>query len=320
MLTCPTKDAVRARVRALRAEGKTVGLVPTMGYLHEGHLSLVRAAKKVTDRVIVSVFVNPTQFGPNEDLATYPRDPERDLALLEAEGVDAVFMPGVEEMYSGGDTYIEVPALSSILQGALRPGHFRGVATVVTKLFNIVQPDVAVFGEKDYQQLTIIRQMVRDLDQPLEIIGYPTVREDDGLAMSSRNVRLTPEQRVEAPVLNKALCLAEEAAKAGPEVSALESLIRKTLATAPSAEIKSVDIRDAFTLEELSGRLEKPAVVLLAVQFGTVLLIDQRVIAPETKAPEFSGQTIASEERMPNEHAKAHSPDDRSADHPPQGW
>lgn len=282
MLTCPTKDAVRARVKELKGEGKTVALVPTMGYLHEGHLSLVRAAAKAADRVIVSIFVNPTQFGPNEDLDTYPRDPERDLALLEKEGVDAVFMPSVDEMYgTAGDTYVEVPALSVILQGALRPGHFRGVTTVVTKLFNIVQPDVAVFGEKDYQQLIVIRQMVRDLDMPLQIIGHPIVREADGLAMSSRNIRLAPEARAEAPVLNKSLCLAEDAAKSGPEISELEALIRQTLETAGQAEVKSIDIRDASTLEECHGRLEKPAVILLAVRFGSVLLIDQRVIAPE---------------------------------------
>jgi len=284
MLTCPTRDAVRARVGALKRDGLRVALVPTMGYLHEGHLSLVRAAAEAADRVIVSIFVNPTQFGPNEDLATYPRDEERDLALLEKEGVDAVFMPSVEEMYgAGGDTYVEVPGLSGILQGALRPGHFRGVATVVTKLFNIVRPDIAVFGEKDYQQLTIIRQMVRDLDMPLEIVGHPTVREEDGLAMSSRNVRLTPEQRAQAPVLNKALCAAEDAAAIGADVSDLEALIRTTLETAPEAEIKSIDIRDAVTLADLDGPLEKPAVVLLAVRFGTVLLIDQRVIAPGTQ-------------------------------------
>lgn len=284
MLTCPTKDAVRARVRALKREGLRVALVPTMGFLHEGHLSLVRAAAGAADRVIVSIFVNPTQFGPNEDLATYPRDEERDLALLEKEGVDAVFMPSVEEMYgAGGDTIVEVPSLSGILQGALRPGHFRGVSTVVNKLFNIVQPDIAVFGEKDYQQLTIIRQMVRDLDMPLEIVGHPTVREADGLAMSSRNVRLTPEQRLQAPVLNKALCAAEDAAATGANVSDLEALIRATLETASEGEIKSIDIRDAVTLAELEGPLKKPAVVLLAVRFGTVLLIDQRVIAPQTQ-------------------------------------
>lgn len=283
MKICPTKVDMRETVRAWRREGAAVGLVPTMGYLHDGHLGLVRLAREKADRVVASIFVNPTQFGPNEDLATYPRDEARDLALLKAEGVDAVFMPGVEEMYgAGGDTFVEVPGLSGILQGALRPGHFRGVATVVTKLFNIVTPDFAVFGEKDYQQLTLIRQMVRDLDMPLEIVGHPTVREADGLAMSSRNVRLSAEHRAQAVVLSRALSRAEELAKSAADIAALEAAIRKELAAAPSADVRSVDILDADTLAGLSGRLDRPAVVLLAVGFGNVLLIDQRVISPDT--------------------------------------
>lgn len=283
MIICRTKADMRETVRNWKQAGKTVGLVPTMGYLHEGHLGLVRLAVQRTDSVVASIFVNPTQFGPNEDLATYPRDEERDLRLLEAEGVHAVFLPSVEEMYGvGGDTHVEVPGLSGILQGALRPGHFRGVSTVVTKLFNIATPDIAVFGEKDYQQLTLIRQMVRDLDMPLEIIGHPTVREDDGLAMSSRNVRLSQGHRTEAVMLSRSLARAQEHARTGPAIAELETVVRSALAEAPSAEIKSVDIRDAETLAELSGPLDRPAVVLLAVRFGTVLLIDQRVIAPDT--------------------------------------
>ena len=283
MIICRTKADMRETVRNWKQAGKTVGLVPTMGYLHEGHLGLVRLAVQRTDSVVASIFVNPTQFGPNEDLATYPRDEERDLRLLEAEGVHAVFLPSVEEMYGvGGDTHVEVPGLSGILQGALRPGHFRGVSTVVTKLFNIATPDIAVFGEKDYQQLTLIRQMVRDLDMPLEIIGHPTVREDDGLAMSSRNVRLSQGHRTEAVMLSRSLDRAQEHARTGPAIAELETIVRAALAEAPSAEIKSVDIRDAETLAELSGPLDRPAVVLLAVRFGTVLLIDQRVIAPDT--------------------------------------
>jgi len=283
MKICRTKADVLETVRAWKREGAAVGLVPTMGYLHEGHLGLVRLAREKAGRVVTSIFVNPTQFGPNEDLTTYPRDEQRDLELLEAEGVGAVFIPSVEEMYgAGGDTYVEVPGLSGILQGALRPGHFRGVATVVNKLFNIVTPDFAVFGEKDYQQITLIRQMVRDLDMPLEIVGHPTVREPDGLAMSSRNIRLSAEQRAEAVALSRSLAKAEELAKTGPAIAELETAIREVLATAPSAEVKSVDIRDAATLAELSGRLDRPAVVLLAVRFGTVLLIDQRVVSPDT--------------------------------------
>ena len=281
MIICRTKAEVRETVRTWKREGVSVGLVPTMGYLHEGHLGLVRLAREKADRIVTSIFVNPTQFGPNEDLATYPRDEERDLGLLKAEGVHAVFMPSVEEMYgAGGDAHVEVPGLSGILQGALRPGHFRGVSTVVTKLFNIVTPDVAIFGEKDYQQLTLIKQMVRDLDMPLEIIGHPIVREDDGLAMSSRNVRLEEDHRQDAVILNRSLDRAEDLARTGPTIAQLEAVVRDTLATAGTAEVKSVDIRDAETLAELSGPLDRPAVILLAVRFGTVLLIDQRVVAP----------------------------------------
>ena len=281
MIICRTKAEMRDAVQRWKRAGETVGVVPTMGYLHEGHLGLVRMARQKADRVVATIFVNPTQFGPNEDLTTYPRDEARDLALLEAEGTDAVFLPNVEEMYgAGGDTFVEVPGFSAILQGALRPGHFRGVSTVVTKLFNIVTPDFAVFGEKDYQQLTLIRQMVRDLDMPLEIVPHKTVREADGLAMSSRNVRLTAEHRAEAVQLSRSLTVAKELAKSAPAISALEAAVRQSLAEAPSGKVESVDIRDAETLEELSGMLDRPAVVLLAVRFGTVLLIDQRVIAP----------------------------------------
>lgn len=281
MEICRTKADMRTIVRGWRRKGETVAVVPTMGYLHEGHLSLVRKAKAEADRVVTTIFVNPTQFGPNEDLDTYPRDEARDQALLKQEAVDAVFMPSVEEMYgAGGDTYVEVPGLSAILQGALRPGHFRGVSTVVTKLFNIVTPDIAVFGEKDYQQLVLIKQMVRDLDAPLEIIGHPTVRESDGLAMSSRNVRLNPKQRKEALALSQSLNKAELLAKGAPPIGELEAAVRAVLATAPSGKVESVDIRDAETLAELSGLLDRPAVILLAVRFGPVLLIDQRVVSP----------------------------------------
>lgn len=281
MKICHTKADVRETVRDWKRDGAEVGVVTTMGYLHEGHLGLVRLARKRADRVVATIFVNPTQFGPNEDLDTYPRDEERDLALLKAEGVDAIFLPSVDEMYgAAGDTHVEVPGLSGILQGALRPGHFRGVATVVSKLFNIVMPDFAVFGEKDYQQLTLIRQMVRDLDMPLEIVGHPTVRDADGLAMSSRNVRLTPEHRQEALALSRSLNRAEELASAQTTIAGLKAAVATELAKAPSADVKSIDIRDAETLEELFGALQRPAVILLAVRFGDVLLIDQRVVSP----------------------------------------
>jgi len=283
MKICRTRAELRALVRDWKRAGETVGLVPTMGYLHEGHLGLVRLARQKADHVVTTIFVNPTQFGPNEDLATYPRDEARDRDLLEAEGVDALFLPSVEEMYgAAGDTSVEVPGLAGILQGALRPGHFRGVATVVTKLFNIATPDFAVFGEKDYQQLTLIRQMVRDLDMPLEIVAHPTVRDADGLAMSSRNVRLKDDHRQEALALSRSLDRAEELAKAGPLLADLEAVLWAELATAPSADVRSVDIRDAETLAELSGPLVRPAVILLAVRFGDVLLIDQRVVTPSS--------------------------------------
>jgi len=276
-----TKAAMREAVRNWRAAGDSVALVPTMGYLHAGHMALVARGRIECDRVVVSIFVNPTQFGPGEDLATYPRDTERDLAMLQAAGVDAVFLPEVAEVYPpGAQTLVETTDLARILIGKLRPGHFRGVATVVTKLFNIVQPDVACFGEKDYQQLCVIRQMVRDLDIPVRIAGVPTVREVDGLAMSSRNVRLTPEDRAAAGILSRALTEAEAMAKTGITPSRLRAWVAAHIQAEPRADLQSADIRDAGTLASLSGPLSQPAVILLAVRFGKVLLIDQRVVAP----------------------------------------
>lgn len=281
MQVITTKTALREVVRGWRAAGETIALVPTMGYLHAGHMALVARAKAEGGRVVTSIFVNPTQFGPNEDLSTYPRDPERDLAMLSAAGVDAVFMPDVTEVYDPqAQTIVETTELARILIGKLRPGHFRGVATVVTKLFNIVQPDVACFGEKDFQQLAVIRTMVRDLDMSVRIIGVPTQREDDGLAMSSRNVRLTPEDRTAAVVLSRALFAAEEMAKTGITASRLRAWVAATIAAEPRADVQSVDIRDATTLAAVSGPLAGPAVILLAVRFGKVLLIDQRVVTP----------------------------------------
>lgn len=282
MQVCPTKVRIRAAVADMRRDGQSIGLVPTMGFLHDGHMTLVRAARAQCDRVVVSIFVNPTQFGPNEDFATYPRDPDRDLAMLQAEGVDAVFTPDPAEMYHPeAQTIVETTGLSGVLMGALRPGHFRGVATVVTKLFNIVQPDRAFFGEKDYQQLQVIRTMVRDLDMPLEIVGVPTVREADGLAMSSRNVRLTPDHRAAAPALNAAL---DWAAATLPgqamTAAALAEAVAARIAPAPGAEVQSADVRDAATLAPIDGPILRPAVILLAVRFGKVLLIDQRVVQP----------------------------------------
>ncbi|MCO4808329.1 MAG: pantoate--beta-alanine ligase [Planktomarina temperata] len=279
MQICPSKIRIRQEIARLRAAGQTIGLVPTMGFLHEGHLQLMRRAAQHADAVVATIFVNPTQFGPNEDLSRYPRDLERDLDLLRAEGVAAVFTPSPEEMYlPGADAIVDVPSLSGILQGALRPGHFQGVATVVSKLFNITQPDVAVFGEKDYQQLALIRKMVRDLDMPVRIIGHPTARETDGLAMSSRNVRLSPAQRAAAPILNAALTRAQHHPL--PSAEAYVTQVSEYLAREALCDIKSVEIRDSENLTALSGPLHRPAVILLAVAFGDVLLIDQRVITP----------------------------------------
>ncbi len=224
--------------------------------------------------------MNPTQFGPNEDLSSYPRDMAGDLAKLEAEGVDYVFTPDVAEIYrQGANTIVDNPVLSRILIGKIRPGHFRGVTTVVTKLFNIVQPDHAFFGEKDYQQLTIVRRMVADLDMPIEITGVATVREDDGLACSSRNAMLTPADRKAAVILAKSLVQAEELVGQGQRsVPAIRNAVRAVLETERRGEIESVDIRDARTLDPVSGKFKQPVVILLTVRFGKVRLIDQRVI------------------------------------------
>jgi pantoate--beta-alanine ligase len=276
-----TKVAMRDTSRAWRRAGARVALVPTMGFLHDGHLALVRAARARADRVAVSIFVNPTQFGPTEDFAAYPRDEARDLALLRAEGVDAVFAPDADEMYhSERQTVVETTELARVLIGKLRPGHFRGVATVVTKLFHIVEPDLACFGEKDFQQLAVIRTMVRDLDMAVEIVGVPTLRDPDGLAMSSRNVRLTTEDRAAATVLWRALRLAAQLVAEGATARQIVRAVRDAIDAEPRANVQSVDLRDAETLAPVAGRLSRPGVVLLAVRFGTVLLIDQRVIAP----------------------------------------
>lgn len=281
MEICTTKAAMRAFVRSARAGEETVGLVPTMGFLHDGHMALVGAALAACDQVVVSIFVNPTQFGANEDLDTYPRDEARDLALLKAAGVHAVFMPTPDEMYHTDDqTIVETTGLSKVLIGKIRPGHFQGVATVVCKLLNIVQPDQAFFGEKDFQQLRVIKTMVRDLDMPYEINGVTTVRETDGLAMSSRNVKLTPADRRAAVVLSASLAEAEKLTRAGITARALGRAVTQIIAREPRADLQSADVRDAETLTPLHGRISAPAVVLLAVRFGNVLLIDQRVVKP----------------------------------------
>ena len=276
---------MRQQAAEWRMSGAPIALVPTMGALHEGHLALIERARAWLDaagggRVVTSIFVNPTQFGPNEDLSKYPRDEAGDLEKLRDAGCDAVFLPGVDDIYRpGAQTVVEVTGLSRILMGRLRPGHFRGVATVVTKLFNIVGPDVAVFGEKDYQQLAVIRQMVADLDMPVQILGVPTVREPDGLAMSSRNRRLSPADRAAAPVLARALDRGAAMIAEGAGLAAVRRGLRATLAAEPRGQIRSIDIRDAATLARVAT-VGAPVVILLAVRFGDVLLIDQRTASP----------------------------------------
>ncbi|AKX92970.1 pantothenate synthetase [Moorella thermoacetica] len=274
-----TIAAVRNYVAAARQRGLSIGLVPTMGYLHEGHLSLARAARQQNDVVIMSIFVNPTQFGPNEDFARYPRDLERDRELAAGAGVDAVFAPAVEEMYPAGyATYVQVEGLTEVLCGASRPGHFRGVTTVVSKLFNIVQPDRAYFGQKDYQQALVIKRMVRDLNFPIEIITIPTVREADGLALSSRNKYLTPEQRRSALSLHRALHLGSDLIKAGErEAAVVRRAMEKEITAWPETRIDYVAISDADTLkplEKIAGRV----LLALAVWVGNTRLIDNVVL------------------------------------------
>ena len=267
-------------VRAARRQWAEVGFVPTMGFLHAGHLSLVQQAKAENGLAIASIFVNPTQFGPNEDFASYPRDTPRDLALLEAAGCDLVWMPSVEEIYPAGfSSYVEVEGVTAPLEGARRPGHFRGVATVVTKLFNVVQPTKAYFGQKDAQQTVVIRQFVRDLAMPVEVVIAPTIREADGLAMSSRNSYLNAEQRAAAPVLYRALTAAQTAYVAGQtDAEAIRQLMLETLAQEPLAQIDYVSIADPRSLQELTTIDQQGALVSLAVRIGKTRLIDNLVM------------------------------------------
>ena len=275
-----TIPEVRAVVDGVRLQAKTVGFVPTMGALHEGHAALIRAARARSDYVVVSIFVNPTQFGPNEDFAKYPRTLEADRKLCGEAGGDVIFAPRVEEMYpSNSFTFVDVEALGDHLCGATRPGHFRGVCTVVLKLFNIVRPDVAHFGAKDYQQARIIAQMVRDLNVPVEVAVEPTVREPDGLAMSSRNRYLTPEERAVAPLIRRALEAARAQALAGESDAArLESALRARLGEIPGARVHYARVVDAETLQPVA-RLDRPAVAAAAVFLGPPRLIDNVVVS-----------------------------------------
>jgi pantoate--beta-alanine ligase len=267
---------VRAYTTQQRAAGRSIGLVPTMGAFHAGHLSLMRAARGETDTVVVSLFVNPAQFEESGDLAAYPRDEASDAELARAEGVDALFAPAADEIYPPGfATTVTVGAVAEPLEGAIRgPGHFAGVCTVVTKLLNIVGPDVAYFGQKDAQQVMVIRRMTLDLAISTDVIACPTVREADGLALSSRNVHLTPEQRAAAPVLHRALTRARERWEAGERSGeALRQTMRAELTGEPLADVDYVSVADGTTLAE-ADVVDGPAVLSLAVRFGTTRLID----------------------------------------------
>jgi len=273
--------AMRARAEDLRRDGRKIAVVPTMGALHEGHLTLLRAARAKADIVILTIFVNPTQFGPNEDLAKYPRDEAGDLAKARTCGIDLAFCPEASAMYpAGAQTFIEVRELQKPLCGASRPGHFAGVATIVAKLFHITQPHVAIFGEKDYQQLAIIRRMCRDLDFGLEIASVPIVREADGLALSSRNAYLSADQRRAALALSRGLAAAEARVQSGErDAAAIVAAARAVLEAEQLVRIDYVELRDAIELSDLA-RLERPAVLALAAFVGTTRLIDNRVLTP----------------------------------------
>ena len=270
------KKAARAYVTAQQKAGKTIALVPTMGALHEGHASLMRQARPKADIVIVSVFVNPTQFGPNEDFAKYPRTFQDDLLVCEREKVDAVFAPQPKDMYfEDRSAWVNEESLSRFLCGARRVGHFKGVCTVVSKLFNLFQPQVACFGKKDAQQLLILERMVRDLDFPIKIIECPLIREKSGLALSSRNKYLSPEEKKQALVLSQSLKAAKEAVSSGKSANQVRNLITKIITSAPLAKIDYVSVVDRGTLEEVkSFRPGQKILVALAVYFGTTRLID----------------------------------------------
>ncbi|WP_411342889.1 pantoate--beta-alanine ligase [Paenibacillus sp. WLX1005] len=286
---------VRQQVKRLRGERSvqgheaTVGFVPTMGFLHDGHASLMRRAKQHNDIVVISIFVNPIQFGPNEDFESYPRDEQHDLALAERQGVDVVFMPGVDDMYpTPTKTHVSVAELTDSLCGASRPGHFDGVSTVVTKLFNIVKPDAAFFGAKDAQQVAVIKQMVIDLNMDIEIVPCPIIREQDGLALSSRNVYLSDEQRSQALVLSRSLELVKQRIMEQPDMTAgdVRSMLRREIGTSSIAVIDYAEIMTFPQLEALDdtvvvGDISSEIIMALAVKFGKTRLIDNVIM--ETK-------------------------------------
>ena len=279
MYICHKVSEIRSFVKEMRAKGRGISFVPTMGYLHQGHLELMRQAKRQGDVVVVSIFVNPTQFGPNEDFARYPRDMDRDVSLAEEVGVEAIFNPGVEEIYPEGYcTYVDVERITEGLCGLTRPGHFRGVATVVAKLFNIVMPDRAYFGQKDAQQVLVIKRMAADLNMDLEVVTVPTIRETDGLAMSSRNIYLDSDQRRAALVLSQSLQAAADAVAAGErDVAGIRQLVVEMIEKEPLAIIDYVEIYshpDLATIKELND----PALLAIAVKIGQTRLIDNIIL------------------------------------------
>jgi pantoate--beta-alanine ligase len=281
------RNALAHAVEADRRAGRTIGLVPTMGSLHEGHASLIRRARAESDRVVLTIFVNPLQFGPSEDFERYPRDLQRDLRMAAEGGVDYVFSPGVADLYPRGDppTRIEVGRIGEIAEGTFRPGHFGGVATVCVKLFNLIRPHRAYFGRKDAQQLAVIRQVVADLDVPVEIVACPTVREPDGLAMSSRNAYLDSDARRAAPVLFRALRSVQEAAAAGERsAAALRSVVRSVVASEPSMRLEYVEVVNPASFEPMV-EVEDRATVALAAVVGNTRLIDNVDIDVGTGKP-----------------------------------
>ena len=270
--------SMRRYSRAQRAHSRSVAFVPTMGALHAGHTALVEKARSLADVVVLSVFVNPMQFNVRDDFDRYPRDISTDAAIAGAAGVDAVYAPTVGSMYPDGfDTAVHVERTAAPLEGSGRPGHFDGVATVVTKLFNAVEPDWAVFGRKDYQQLAVISRMTHDLDIPVQIIGVDTVREPDGLALSSRNVRLSSDERAQAPVIHRALSLARESLLSGADAETARAVFTSEIAAAPSARVEYVSVAHPESLSELTGQVDA-AVVSCAVWFGDVRLIDNVLV------------------------------------------
>lgn len=273
MQVTKTVKETRDIVKEWKREGLTVGLVPTMGFLHEGHASLIKRAREENDRVAVSVFVNPTQFGPNEDLEAYPRDFERDSALCEGIGADLIFHPEPEDMYDNPFAYVSIEKLSDNLCGKTRPVHFRGVCTVVSKLFNIVTPDRAYFGQKDAQQLAIIKKMVKDLNFDIEIIGCPIVREEDGLAKSSRNTYLNAEERKAALCLSRSVAKGQEIIKNGMKAEKLLGEMTEVINAEPLAKIDYVSVVDALTMEPVE-KIDRPVLVAMAVYIGKTRLID----------------------------------------------